>query len=326
VSSVYAAVRVLAHCFSIDCILDCGNAVKADGSCYAESNAAGYVQFTDLALMNEDPGSYILDFTLDDGTSPTENTYSGYIIILELGLSRLQDDNYGIHPTFMPEPDRTFVAGELAITDVMVELKNAAGVLADLTRVHVYAELVDVSSTTPPPEMTNAPPVSNGLEAAVVDSTCFNMLNCNEMPAPGNRSCCEEERPECSLCQVPIDGIVRFTFKFKRRGTFYVHFKAQTNMLHEFLSLDDVMIVRANEVRSMFITVQPADFYIGTSKGDELAVLTPQPQLFFADMYGNPTAFPRAGARDAVWAQLCYDRDLRNLAVSPILPSLRHAF
>lgn len=71
-----------------------------------------------------------------------------------------------------------------------------------------------------------------------------------------------------------------------------------------------------NQVKSMFITVQPADFYVGTLLGDELAVMTPQPKLFFADMFGNPSLLPTPGAQDAVMARLCYDRNLSNTDVS----------
>lgn len=70
-----------------------------------------------------------------------------------------------------------------------------------------------------------------------------------------------------------------------------------------------------NQVRSMFVTAQPDNFYIGTVEGDELAIMTPQPQVFFADAWGNPTLLP-TGAEDAVMAQLCFDPMLSNVDVS----------
>lgn len=251
---------MLAHCLETNCILDCGNAIKADGDelCYAESDGQGYVRFTDLALMNEDVGAYRLDFTLDNGATPTENTDSGFVMNLELGLSRLRNDNYGLHPAFMPPSRRTVIAGEPAISAgvVVVELKTASGVLAELSRVGVYAELIPEagSNDTVPPEMVAAPPVAAGLAAELEDgnggpTTCckLGIEKCNAMAAPGGNRCCDCNRPECSLCQVPSGGIVQYYFTFKRRGRFHVHFRAQTTILHEFTGTDvviDVVAVR----------------------------------------------------------------------------------
>lgn len=255
-----------------DCILDCGNAIKADGDelCYAESDALGYVRFTDLAMMNEETGAYRIDFTLDNGATPTENTDSGFVMNVELGLSRLMGDNFGLHPSFMSQSRRTVVAGVPAVSAgaVAVELRTAIGELAKLSRVGVYAVLIAApgADVDAPPEMVAAPPISEGLAAVLREggdggpTTCCKLSNCNDMVVPGGNPCCNCSLPECSLCQVPFEGIVKYEFTFRRSGRFNIHFRAQTTILHEFAETDVVINVVAVRAATHATVCTPTSF------------------------------------------------------------------
>ena len=55
--------------------------------------------------------------------------------------------------------------------------------------------------------------------------------------------------------------------------------------------------------------MQPGDLYIGTRTGDELAVITPQPEIYFADKFGNAGRLQglAAGSNDGVTAFPCQD-------------------
>ena len=258
---------MLAVCLADGCIVDCGNAQKtdADERCRAYSDSLGKVRFTDLVLIDEQPGTYVLDFILS-GQDASEDTVSNLgPLALGLGLSMLSSDNFGLKPVFMPVPRRRVIAGVEATNDDMVVLTLVDATRSPLTvsTLPIFARLIPVNPATndgaqmfarkrtacvtkeeyctkvPQPggcetlnptdaKQCDEPNYPNTWLKSPFPITCCELSNCMQRLAPDGSQCCDCSRPECTLCQVPAEGIVEFNFDFRRVGTFNIEFKVKT--------------------------------------------------------------------------------------------------
>jgi len=219
-------------------------------------------------------------------TTPSENAISGFSVALVLGLAKRSVNQYGLWPTFMTPSQRIIIAGVTTTqTDaVSVTLKDSNMLPLLSTRVPVLAVLVPLEPASNPgaemiatmrpaclskedfcaqkpdfPGCFSSEPKADpcddaGFPATHLKSsfsiTCCYMPNCEQMQFPFGDTCCDCSRPECSLCQVPADGVVSYTLDFRRTGKFNIKFHAQTlhGGLHEELDVGTILTILAVSV------------------------------------------------------------------------------